>query len=104
MKSYFNFWQDVLLSTLVLYQHTKVQFPTFVYTNEIVRFLQEEMKWNLRVKSWEYSLVYVMNDLAEPSQDMPKLFAFIESQSWKDIDIIGEYLCHLKSLLSKHEL
>ena len=101
--SHLLFWQDILFATQVLHYST-VNEPVRSYRDEIVQFLQQEMDWNLRVISWANPMRYIMNDVADPLEDLPKLFDFINSKlpPWQNNDLIRGYLMYLNLLLYRY--
>lgn len=96
-------WQGVLLATRILWIHSERE-PFWPYVNEIVEFLRKDMTFNLHVTSWVQPMLYIMNDAADPTKDLPKLLDFIESRltDWEDNSLVKAYADHLKFLLEQY--
>ena len=94
---------DILFASKILWQHNyREDLQDCI--NSILKFQQENMQWNLRVGSWDNPLTYVMNDMASPSEDMPKLIDFIEKQlpSWNNDGLIIGYKRYISFLLQAY--
>lgn len=102
---HFEFWQNVFLATRLLWIHSQPSPLLWnYYTKNIVRFLREEMTANMIVNSWNDPPVFVVNDMAEPTEDMPKLFNYIESliEPLPTHSLYRAYLNHLRWLLEDY--
>ena len=102
--SHYKFWQDVLLATRLLWIHSERSVELFPYTDEILDFMREDMALALTVSSWVQPMLYVLNDLADPAKDIPKLLDFIDSHliDWNDNKLIEAYRNHVGDLYEKY--
>lgn len=103
--SHLKFWNEVIFATRILWIHSQT-YPLLrtQYVKDILKFLQNEMTCNFRVLSWEDEVFYVMNDFAEPSEDMTKLFHYLDERlpSWENHHLILGYRNYLEFLLDKY--
>ena len=103
--SHFAFWQQVLLATRILWIHSEMDTVLFPYVDQIIDFMRDDMSLNLRVVSWVKPMIYVMNDLADPKEDIGKLLKFIDSHmiEWNDHPFIKAYAEKIEELLTDYE-
>ena len=101
--SHHQFWRDILFATQILVRH-KYREDLCESIDSIVQFLQEDTQWNLRVSSWHQPLTYVMNDMAEPTEDVPKVIDFIEKRLalWNNDNLINGYKNYIDFLLKAY--
>ena len=111
---HFEFWQNVFFATIHMWNHIHIRnmwnhsqsSPLLwnYYTRNIVRFLREQMTVNMIVNSWNDPPIFVANDMAEPTEDMPKLFNYIETliAPLPNHSLYRAYLEHLQWLLDDY--
>ncbi len=100
-----NFWKDVISATQDLWRHSQ-DYPLLnaYYVKDIIKFLCGELSCDFRVTSWEHGVFYVMNDTADPVEDLLTLFRFIDKRlpAWENHLVIKGYRIYLQRLLDKY--
>ena len=103
--SHFNFWHKVLLTTHSLWLQSQDHvLLREKQTPSIIKFFEENMTVRLIVISWESPLKVLMNDVAEPIEDLPKLFDYIQTQipSWENQPLYKDYVNFLVTMLEDY--
>ncbi len=103
--SHFHFWQKVALTTRSLWlQSQDNDLSREWQTPDIIKFLEENMMVRLTVVSWESPFKFLMNDVADPTQDLPKLFDYIQTQLplWENQALYEDYVNFLETMLDEY--
>ena len=61
------------------------------------------MNVNMIVTSWNQPFLFTINDMAEPTEDLPKLFRFVEARLpfWNS-ELHADYIKYLKECLERY--
>lgn len=103
IMSHAIFWKGFLMATRLLWLHSEreLQYP---YVTEILEFIKRDMAVKLEITSFVQPMLYVMNDMAKPQEDIPKLVDFIETHliDWNNSSLIKAYSDHVKDLMDEY--